>query len=243
MLLAVLWGVIPHAVTESMAYTESLFTALAVWTLHSVLTRRWTAAGAVCLLAGLSRPTASALVPVVCLAALIAIIGRKDGWRPWITLILAPAGWLGYLLWVGNRVHRLDGWFNIQNKGWGSSWDAGRFTVTTVQRMLARPAAFDFYLVTVVLVLAVMLFALSLADRQPWPLLLFSTLLLATSLGGSGYYLAKARFLVAAFPLLLPAAVALAKARRSTVFITLTTLTLLSGWFGGCLLLVSNHSP
>lgn len=93
------------------------------------------------------------------------------------------------------------------------------------------------------LTLAAMLFALSLADRQPWPLLLFSALLLATSLGGAGFYHAKARFLVAAFGLLLPPAVALAKARRCTMLIVFSTLTLISGYFGGYLLLVWNRSP
>jgi hypothetical protein len=88
-----------------------------------------------------------------------------------------------------------------------------------------------------------MLFALSAADRQPWPLLLFSALLLATALGGSGFYHAKARFLVAAFPLLLPAARGLANARRSTALIVLTTLTAFSAYFGGYLMLVWYRSP
>ncbi|MFI9272628.1 hypothetical protein ACIGXM_18140 [Kitasatospora sp. NPDC052896] len=242
-LLAVLWGVIPHAITESMAYTESLFTALCAWTLYALLNRRWLTAGTLCLLAGLSRPTASALVPVVCLAALIAIVRRRDGWRPYLALVLAPIGWLGYLLWVGLRVHQLDGWFHIQDKGWGSSWDGGSYTLTTAKQILTHPNDLEYYAVTVILVLAVMLFALSLFDRQPWPLLLFSALLLATSLGGAGFYHSKARFLVAAFPLLLPGAVGLAKARKSTMLVVLATLTLISGYFGGYLLLVWNRSP
>lgn len=242
-LLAVLWGVIPHAVVESMAYTEGLFTALAAWTLYAVLTRHWLTAAALTVLAGLTRPTASALVPVVCLAALIAVVRRPGDWRAWVALLLAPAGWVGYLLWVAARVHRLDGWFHIQKDGWGSSFDGGRFTVDTTRHILAAPSVLDLYLVAAVLVTAVVLYAVGLIDRQPWPLLLFSGLLLATAIGGSGFYHSKARFLVAAFPLLIPPAAALAKARTATAITVVTALTVVSGYFGGYLLLVWNHSP
>lgn len=158
-------------------------------------------------------------------------------------MLLAPAGWLGYMLWVGARVHRLDGWFHIQKDGWGSSWDGGRFTVNSAKHILRGESPLDLYVVTLVLVLAVALFALTVAQRQPWQLLLFSALLLATSIGGTGYYQSKARFLVAAFPLLLPPALALARARTATTVTVITTLTLISGYFGGYLLLVWVHSP
>ncbi|WP_235437337.1 glycosyltransferase family 39 protein [Micromonospora sp. RV43] len=118
-LLAALWGAVPHAVVESMGYSESLFTALAAWTLYALLRRHWMTAGVVCLFAGLTRPTASSLIPVVGLAALLAVVRRRDGWRPWAALLLAPAGWLGYLAWVGTRTGRPDGWFHIQSAGWG----------------------------------------------------------------------------------------------------------------------------
>lgn len=242
-LLAVLWGCIPHAVVESMAYTESLFTALAVWTLYALLGERWLTAGVLCLLAGLSRPTATALIPAVCLSALFALFRRPAAWRPWVALLLAPAGWLGYMLWVGARLHRLDGWFHVQKDGWGSSWDGGRFTLTNARHILGGESPLDLYAVTLVLALAVALFALAVAQRQPWQLLLFSGLLLATSIGGSGYYHAKARFLVAAFPLLIPPAAAMARARPATTVTVLTTLTLISSYFGGYLLLIWIHSP
>jgi hypothetical protein len=241
--LAVLWGVIPHAVTESMAYSESLFTALAAWTLYAVLVEGWLTAGALCLLAGLTRPSATALFPVVCLAALVAIVRRRAGWRAWVALLTAPLGWAGYLLWVGHRMHRLDGWFHIEKAGWGSSFDGGHYTLHTAHTVLATAVPLDLSLVTLVLALAVLLLVLAVLDRQPWPLLLYSALLLALAVGGTGYYNAKARFLVAAFPLLLKPAAALARARTSTVVAVLGFLTAVSAYLGGYLLLVWNHSP
>ncbi len=39
------WAVPPVGVVQSMAYSESLFTALAAWSLYAVLTGRWVTAG------------------------------------------------------------------------------------------------------------------------------------------------------------------------------------------------------
>jgi hypothetical protein len=242
-LLAVCWGVLPHAVVESMAYTESLFTALAVWTLLGVLRQRWLTAGALCLLAGLARPTASALVGAVCLAALVAIVRRRGNWRAWLALLLAPAGWVGYLIWVGARVGRVDGWFHLQQIGWGSSWDGGGYTLATARDILRGPEPLDHYLVTGVLLCAVALLLLSMVSRQPWPLLVFSGLLLLAAIGTEGFYHAKARLLVPAFPLLLPVAVALARSGTVTRTAVLVVSTLASAYFGGYLLLEWTRSP
>ncbi|BBJ42184.1 hypothetical protein SSPO_049020 [Streptomyces antimycoticus] len=59
LMLVALWGLLPHAVVESMAYTESLLTALAAWSLYALLTRLWLWAGALALCAGPRGPTGS----------------------------------------------------------------------------------------------------------------------------------------------------------------------------------------
>ncbi|MFE9957674.1 hypothetical protein [Micromonospora sp. NPDC005299] len=242
-LLAALWAAVPHGVVESMGYSESLFTALAAWTLYALLRRRWLTAGVVCLFAGLTRPTASSLIPVVGLAALLAIVRRRDGWRPWVALLLAPAGWLAYLAWVATRTGRPDGWFHIQSAGWGTTFDFGVYTVERGQQALVQVAALPLLVVTVVALLSIMFFVLSAIDRQPWQLLLYSGLLLVTTLGAAGYYHSKARFLLPAFPLLLPAAVGLARAGWARAATVLVTLTAFSAYFGGYLLLIWTKSP
>src|SRR4029078_10416072 len=57
--LAGLFAVLPHAVVESMGYSEALFTALAAWSLWAVLRRYWLSAALLCVLAGLTRPTSA----------------------------------------------------------------------------------------------------------------------------------------------------------------------------------------
>ncbi|MGC4875799.1 hypothetical protein ACLQ26_05920 [Micromonospora sp. DT43] len=242
-MLAVLWGLLPHSIVQTMSYSEGLFTALAAWTLYALLRERWLTAGALCLFAGLTRPTASSLIAVVGLAALIAAVRRRDGWRPWVAMVLAPAGWVGYLAWVGVQTGRPDGWFHIQDAGWGTSFDFGVDTLRRGRLVLTEASALEFYTVTLVAVLAITLFVLSLIDRQPWQLLLYSGLLLVTTLGAAGYYHSKARFLLPAFPLLIPVAVAFAKAARARAVAILTLLALMSAYFGGYLLIVWRSSP
>ena len=80
-LLTVLWGVLPVAMVQWMGYTESMFTALAAWSLYAVLTGRWLWAGSLAALAGLTRPTGIALAAAVSVAALSACRGRRPGSR------------------------------------------------------------------------------------------------------------------------------------------------------------------
>jgi hypothetical protein len=241
--LAALWAVIPHAVVESMAYTETLFTALSAWSLYAVLTRRWLTAGGLCLLAGLVRPTSAALVAAVGLACLVAAVGRADGWRPWLAGALAPLGLLGYLVFVARRLHRLDGYFHVQDAVWGMPFDGGRYTFQTMGEVVSRRQALQLYAVTVVLLASVVLFAVSLRARQQWPLLVYSGVLLVLVTGGGGYYHSKARLLIPAFGLLLPVAGALGRLRVRTAVAVFAVLALGSAGFGSYLCLGWNYSP
>jgi hypothetical protein len=241
--LAALWAVLPHAVVESMAYTETLFTALAAWSLYAVLTRRWLTAGGLCLAAGLVRPTAAALVAAVGLACLVAAVRRTDGWRPWLAGALAPLGLLGYLTFVAQRLHRLDGYLHIQGDVWGMRFDGGGYTVSAAVDVLTRPHALQYYAVTVVLLASIVLFALSLRGRQQWPLLVYSGLLLVLVVGGAGYYHSKARLLIPAFGLLLPVATVLARQRVRVAVAVVAVLALGSAGYGSYLCLGWKYSP
>jgi hypothetical protein len=168
-----------------------------------------------------------------------AVIGRRDGWRPWTAALLAPLGLLGYLAWVSHVLHRWDGWFYMQDKGWHLHFDGGWATLhTLVNRVLLEAAALELYEVTAVLIASVVLLVLLVFLRPPWPLLAYAAGLLVLTVGGAGYYHAKARFLLPAFPLLLPMAVALAHARVRVAAVIVPALALASAWYGGYLLLL-----
>ncbi|MFD7614892.1 hypothetical protein [Streptomyces sp. NPDC059828] len=241
--LTVLWAATPVGIVQWMGYTESLFTALTAWALHAGLRGRWLWAGPLATLAGLTRPTGIAVAAAVTLAGLVAYAGTRDR-RALAGALLAPLGWAGYVGWVGLRVGRWDGYFAVQ-KLWRNEWDGGRETLRQLREQLAYDATPTLFLVvvSVVLLLSVGLYLLCLADRQPLLLVVFSGVLLAVVLGSGGVYFPRARFLMPAFPLLLPIALALARARRAVVALVLGGAVLSSAWFGTYLLLVWSGPP
>ncbi|MFK4183921.1 glycosyltransferase family 39 protein [Streptomyces sparsogenes] len=274
-LAAVVWGALPHAVVESLAYTEALFTALAAWSLYAVLTRRWIWAGALCSLAGLTRPTAVALVAAVVAAALAASMrtrgrraapgpteasrpteerwgptegwwGPTEGWwRPCLGAAIAPLGWLGFIAWVGARVDRWDGYLAVQRL-WHSRFDGGVSTARQLWHTCLHPASAPLTTVVVALVLCAGAFlcALTVAQRQPLPLVVYGLGLLVIAVGDSAFFAVRARFLLPAFPLLLPLAAGLARVRSGGVRLTLlSTAAALSALYGAYLVFVGSHAP
>lgn len=135
--------------------------------------------------------------------------------RLWTGAALAPLGWCGYVLWVGVRQgDPLGGYFRVQDQ-WGSRFDLGRGSVEFVRHFMVHATRSVHPLTVVIVVLALLLFALLLADRAPLPLLVYCGVLLLVVLGGSGYFASKPRFLLPAFPLLIPPARALVRTARA----------------------------
>lgn len=265
-LLAALWGSLPIALVQWMGYTESLFTALTAWALYAVLTGRWIWAGSLAALAGLTRPTGVALAAAVSLTALLALWRtRSEGSgnrtrgegsgdrtrsedpgnrvRMLLGALLAPLGWLSYVGWVGFRLGRWDGYFAVQ-KLWHNEWDGGVTTLRTVRDLLSvqRPQLF-LIMVTATLLASAALYVLSVGDRQPLPLLVFTGLLLLIVLGSKGVYFPRARFLLPGFPLLLPLAAALARARTHVAVTVMVAAAVTSAAFGGHMLLAWMGPP
>lgn len=233
LLLVALFAASPMGVVLSMTYTEALFCALAAWSLVGVLRRQWLLAGLCAAGAGLVRPTGSSLVAAVGLAALAAVIARRDGWRPWVGGVLAAAGLLGYLGWVAARTGELDGWFRIQRTGWGWYLDGGGATARYAANVLARgDQVFDVAVLAAIAATAV-LFVVAVHMRVPWPLLVYAALVLVTVWGTDGLMTSKLRLLLPAFVLLLPVAVGLARRRPATAVAVVVAVTLASAWFGG----------
>jgi hypothetical protein len=243
-LLTALWAAFPVGAVQWMGYTESLFTACAAWSLYAVLTGRWLWAGGLAALAGLTRPTGIAVAAAVSVTALWSL-RRRPPRAPALTgAALAPLGWCAYVGWVGLRLGRWDGYFAVQRL-WHNDLDGGARTLHQVRQLLAYDPTPHLFLVVVTLTLlgAVALFGLSLWDRQPLPLLVFTGVLLVIVLASGGVYFPRARFLVPAFPLLLPLALHLSRASRRHRALTLTAATLASAYCGAHMLLVWPSAP
>ena len=241
-LLVVLWALLPHGIIESLAYTESLLTALCAWSLYALLTRRFLAAAALAVLAGLARPSALAIVAAVGAVA-VTHTWHRPGPLPlrlWAAALLAPLGWLGYVLWVGARAGIGPlGYFEVQEL-WGSRFDFGHDTLRSVKHLVLYGDPPAHFMVVAVLSVSLLLYALLVLDRPPTALLVYTTVLVVIALGGTGYFASKPRFLLPAFPLLLPLALALSRARTRTLLLTTGSLGSLALGYGIYLLTVAD---
>lgn len=229
--LAALWGVYPTAFVQSMAYTETLFTALAAWSLYAALTRRWIVAGALSVLAGLTRPSAAALIAALAITAAVTLVreyraGATDGivrrnGRMLAGVALAPLGWLGYVVFVAVREGSPFAYFDVQAQ-WGNSIDGGAALAGFILG-LPLPGALG---LCVALAGLGWLVYLCVRQRQPLPVLVYGIAVVVISLIGSGYFGSRPRLMMPAFPLLLPPAVALLRLRSAAR--TATVLALLA---------------
>ncbi|MFF7713817.1 hypothetical protein [Streptomyces sp. NPDC007988] len=237
-LLAVLWGVYPTAFVQSMAYTETLFTALAAWSLYAVLTDRWIIAGTLCALAGLTRPSAAALVAALGVTGLVRLFRGDLTWRTVVGVVIAPLGWLGYVVFVAVRQGRPTAYFEVQ-AAWGNDIDGGVALARFIGGHLTGPAPLAGVGLIAALGLLLWVVWLCVRQRQPLPLLVYGTGVVVISLIGAAYFGSRPRLIMPAFPLLLPAAVALARRARRTTLPVVALLAVASGAYGAFTLLGS----
>ncbi|GHH13752.1 glycosyltransferase family 39 protein [Streptomyces rubradiris] len=232
-----LWAVLPVGIVQSMAYSESLFTALAAWSLYAVLTGRWVSAGALAALAGLTRPVGAAVVAAVWTAGVLSLVRERGtrhapGARPGtpapggsagpgaparrrvLGMLLAPLGAAGYVLWVGHRTGAGPlGYLDVQ-AGWRNGFDGGyAFARFVAGRFTSFPSALAGLGLIAGVALLIWLYVTCVRRRQPAAPLVYTGVVLALALCASSYFGSKPRLLMPAFPLLLPLAGALARRR------------------------------
>ncbi|WP_328559641.1 mannosyltransferase family protein [Streptomyces coelicoflavus] len=218
-----LWAVLPVGVVQSMAYSESMFTALAAWSLYAVLTGRWVTAGFLASLAGLTRPVGLAVTAAVWVAAVVAFTRARDGHegpdgrdraRRVLGMLLAPLGAAGYVLWVGHRTGKGPlGYLDVQ-AGWRNGFDGGvAFARFVAAKFTSFPAALAGAGLLVGVALLLWLYVVCVRQRQPLPLLVYTGIVTVLALCASSYFGSKPRLLLPAFPLLFPLALGLARLR------------------------------
>ncbi|WP_369212619.1 mannosyltransferase family protein [Streptomyces flavofungini] len=231
---AVLWAVLPVGIVQSMAYSESLFTALAAWSLYALLTGGWVTAGVLASLAGLTRPVGAAVVAAIWVTAAVQVYReRRAAPRMLLGVLLAPLGAAGYVLWVGHRTGGgLLGYLDVQ-AGWGNGFDFGyAFARFVGEKFTSAPGALAGTGLIIGVALVVWLYVTGVRQRQPLPLLLYTGVVVALALCAAGYFGSKPRLLLPAFPLLLPLAVALARLRTARSALILGGVAAASAVYG-----------
>ncbi|MCU1680915.1 MAG: hypothetical protein JWQ81_1654 [Amycolatopsis sp.] len=241
LILVALWAGAPMAITESMVYTEALFTALAAWALVGVLERNWYLAGAACLFAGLTRSTAVVIIAVVLIAALIAFYRDLARWPALAAAVAAPLGLVAYWGSVAIRTGSLTGWQDIEMRGWNTRWDFGREAWLFIKGNLFGDGP-TFEVVVVAVVLGAIVLAGLSVRRLPWPLAAYAVGVVLLVVGTAGLPFAKSRFLLPDFPLLIPIAIGLAKCRTSTAMWATVAFVLAGSWFSAYSLTVWRYA-
>ncbi|MDF3289344.1 hypothetical protein [Streptomyces silvisoli] len=240
-----LWACSPYAFALWVPYSEACFSAALMWALIAVIARRWVAAGVLTALAGTIRPTASVLVGVLVLSAGWALLRRRDGWRPWLALALAPLGLVFSWLYLGSRVGRWDGWFEAE-KAWGQSFDFGRGSLHFLKQVATYQHIDIRYPVVLALILlvAVAVVALAMDRKVPWPLVLALAGAWELMFGTPGSPLSKPRFMLPFLPiLLLLVARPVARLPRLVQGCLYGCGAVFAGWYAVGLLMLFKWSP
>lgn len=238
---ALLWAVLPVGIVQSMAYSESLFTALAAWSLYAVLTGRWVTAGLLAAFAGLTRPVGAAVVAALWVAAITSFVRDRSArpahgapvLRRALGMLLAPLGAAGYVLWVGHHTGKGPlGYLDVQ-AGWRNGFDGGyAFARFVGDKFTSFPSALAGVGLIVGVALIVWLYVTCVRQGQPPALLVYAGIVVALALCASSYFGSKPRLLLPAFPLLLPLALALARLRTSRSALILGGVAMASALYG-----------
>ena len=241
-----LWAAVPIGVVESMAYSESLFVALASWALWCALRERWWCAGVLACGAALTRPQGVAVVAAVVVAAGSPIIGhavRRDSTPPvgrrgarLAAAGLALVGGVGYLGWVGLQRGSVTGYLQVTRE-WGNSFDGGVTFVRWLVRLLAGESRVGGLLCLGALALLAALLTALIRRRPSLPVTVYVVGLVVLALTSTAYFGSKPRYLLPAFPLLFPVASWLEKRGRGATVVGLTVLTAGSAAFAAWWLL------
>ncbi|MDX6223134.1 MAG: hypothetical protein QOD91_2188, partial [Frankiales bacterium] len=240
-ILVALWSALPISVVQSMAYSESLFTALTSWALFAALRQRYLAAGLLAALAGLTRPLGGAVAMAVMVPALLHLrsvrlqASRGTSGRPELAgsllgFLLAPTGTLGFLAYVAVRKDDALGYFSV-TQGWGNGVDGG-VTFFRWSVALFRENAVVGLLLLAALALLLLQLVWMVRRRYPVPLLIFTVTSVMVAFSTSGYFGSKPRYLLPVFPLLMPLAVWLGRLRIGRVCAVLTVVALTSMLYG-----------
>lgn len=256
-IFALLWAAAPGSMVLTMVYSEALFVAFASWGLLAIIRRQWTTALVLCLLAGLTRNTAFAVVAALGVAALQVVLSKRDDGkrvgllgrearRPIIATVLAPLGVVGFIVWVGVIGKRWDAWFWVQDKAFNLRFDFGVSTVQWMNKYLTHLGRPIYVVCTFVILLSVALMVWSFRNRKvPLPIHVYGgiVMFLALTTSNGWFFQSKPRFMLPAFTISLPLAVLMARWPRKVAGVLLVAGAVFSGWYVAYLVYVVDTNP
>jgi hypothetical protein len=197
---ALLFVLFPGTFVFSLAYSEGIAISCLSFGLLALLRKDWLLAGVLGLLASATSPIALAFVLSCAWCAGRESIRHRD-WRSLAAPVLAPLGFLGFMLWLWAHTDVLSAWRLTERQGW-QSYPSLVYPIHIVTRFVSNPIGPTetgqiLFIGTVVGVIGIVL---ATRQRQPAPVLIYgvTAFVLAAVAAPVGL---RPRFLLLAFPL------------------------------------------
>lgn len=223
-LLVCLWASLPVSIVQSMAYSESLFVALAAWSLYFLMQDRWVAAAALACAAGLTRPVGVAIGIAMCTHALTRLRHSDNRACILASCALSLSGTAAYVLWVGSQLGTFLGYLDVQ-AAWGNGFDAGYSFARFLGEFISPSPILTAVLLLAIIALTVIPHVMMRLRGYPPGLIAYSAVVTAMAMGASGYFGSKPRLLIPAFPLLLLVAITLQRSAKPYLWIAPLVMT------------------
>ena len=266
--LALGWGVVPRSFLQVMPYSEGLFTALTAWSLYALAQRRYWLAALLCALAGFTRPTGAATLAavggyllVLLAASVIPRTRNRVTTGRWTIIgagLLSGSGLALAFAHVAWRTGSLGGYDDIQER-WNlrmgpltTTWRLWRAALGTDQPPGYETAAAVAWTLPVWTMLLVVLLVLAWRRPRWWPVAVHAGVTWLMMAATQTYFHSRERYLLPAFGLVLPVAMAVswgwARGRgrwllRPFILICWAGASAASAWWGVELVTTSKISP
>jgi Mannosyltransferase (PIG-V) len=227
---ALLFTLFPGSFVFSLVYSEGIVITCVAFGLLALLRRRWWLAGLLGLVASATSPIALAFVISCAWCAGVELV-RHRNWRSLLAPLLAPLGFVGYMVWLWVHTGSPSAWRVAERVGW-KSYPSLHYPIHIVTTFVSDPVAptRTGQLLLIGTVVAVIGAVLAIRQHQPAPVLLYGLAAAALAAISAPVGL-RPRFLLLAFPLV----VAIGTRLRGRAYAGVVALSV-------CLLLVMSLS-
>ena len=195
----------PGSFVLSWAYSEAMLLTLAALCFLALHRHMWLLAGILAAFGTAARPNGLALVAACAVAALIAIKQDRE-WKALIAPLLAPLGFIGFMVFLRHHTGENLAWFRVQREAWKEGTSFGATAVTRTFDFFVNPTSSPTSLLTAASMLALIVGIVAVWKyRIPYMYIAYSAVIIALMLLPATVT-ARPRFLFTAFPLLFPVA-------------------------------------
>lgn len=204
----VLLCLFPGSFVLSFAYSEATLLVVACLCFLALRQRAWVWAGVLASLGGLARPNGIAL-GVACAFFALVEFRKTRSLAPWVSVALAPTGFLGFMIFLRHHTGENFPWFRVQREAWDEGASFGATAVSRTFDFIVRPLSSPTSTVTAacMIFLAVLIW-LWRRHRIPIEMTAYSATVIILMLIPATVT-ARPRFLYTAFPLFFGLAAAL----------------------------------